>query len=103
MFFDCIQNHKNKTQNWKGEIKKFINYGSHYEIFVESRSSISLLFGKTSRGGFACIPDFEAGCHIVDLNNLVWNTEKLVSSLGKVDGITAANALYKLSKEGICI
>lgn len=103
MLFDCSQNLRNQTENWKGEIKKIINYGSHYEIFIDSRSSISLLFGKTSRGGFACIPDFEAGCHLVDLKNLAWNTEKLVSTLGKVDGITVANALYKLSNQGFYI
>lgn len=103
MLFNCIQTHENQIENWKGEIKRITNYGSHYEIFIESRSSILLIFGKTSRGGFACIPDFEAGCHLVELNNLTWNTEKLVSSLGKVDGITAANALYKLSNEGFSI
>ena len=99
MLFNCEQKLENEIETWKGEIKKIINYGSHYEIFIESRSSILLVFGKTSRGGFACIPDFEAGCHLVDLRNIAWNTEKLVSALGRVDGITSAAALYKLSKE----
>ena len=99
MLFNCEQKLGNRIETWKGEIKNIINYGSHYEIFIESRSSILLLFGKTSRGGFACIPDFEAGCHLIELKNIAWNTEKLVSALGKVDGITSAAALHKLSEE----
>ena len=56
-----------------------------------------VLFGKTSRGGFACIPDFGTGCHLTDLKNKFWNTEKLIEVLGKVDGTTVATALYALA------
>lgn len=98
MVFDCEVKENNKNSKWKGTIERFANYGSHYEIFIESRSSIMVIFGKTSRGNFACIPDFEAGCHLIELKNKFWNTEKLVSAMGKVDGITVANALCKLTE-----
>jgi len=92
---------KNKIEKWSGNINRFINYGSHYEIFIESRSSILILLGRTSSGGFACMPDFQAGCHLVSLDDILWNTEKLTNVLGKVDGITAATALCNLSQKCI--
>ena len=95
MIFDC----KMDSEQWQGKIKKFIDYGSHFEIFIESRSSILILFGRTSLGGFACIPDFQAGCHLTNLKDKFWNTEKLSSVLGNVDGITVATALYQLSEK----
>lgn len=95
MTFEC----KMDSERWQGKIKKFIDYGSHFEIFIESRSSILILFGKTSLGGFACIPDFQVGCHLTNLKDKFWNTEKLSSVLGNVDGITVATALYQLSQE----
>lgn len=101
MLFKCKMEAANEIESWSGYIKRFINYGSHYEIFIESRSSILILFGRSSSGGFACIPDFQAGCHLVSLNDIFWNTEKLSAVLGKVDGITAATALYQLFQKCI--
>lgn len=99
MVFECINKMSKKTERWTGKITGFKNYGSHYEIRIESRSSILVLLGKTSQGGFACMPDFQAGCHLVDVKDKFWNTEKLTSTLGKVDGITVSSALYALSDE----
>jgi hypothetical protein len=101
MFFECKLEFDNQVEHWNGCIKRFINYGSHYEIFIESRSSILVLFGRSSSGGFACIPDFQAGCHLTDLDNKFWNTEKLSAVLGKVDGTTVASALHKLFQKCI--
>ena len=101
MFFECELEYGNQIERWNGCIKRLINYGSHYEIFIESRSSILVLFGKSSSGGFACIPDFQAGCYLTNINNKFWNTEKLTAVLGKVDGITVASALHKLFQKCI--
>ena len=97
MLFKCINQTETKNENWSGVITKCVKFIGYYEIMIESRSSIMVLFGKTSRGGFACIPDFGVGCHLVELENIFWNTEKLVEVLGKVDGITVATALYTLA------
>ena len=45
------------------------------------------------------MPDFGAGCHLVNLKDKFLNTEKLVKVLGKVDGITVATALYSMADE----
>lgn len=97
MVFECSNKTKNKNERWSGRIIGFKNYGTHYEIKIQSRSSILVLYGKTEHGAFACIPDFGAGCHLVNPKDLFWNTEQLVRVLGKVDGITVACALNVLA------
>lgn len=99
MIFECTRKLGKRTENWKGNITVFKNYGSHYEIRIESRSGILVLLGKSSNGGFACMPDFGAGCHLANLKDKFWNTEKLTEVLGNVDGITVASALYALADE----
>lgn len=88
---------KNNKETWNGTITMFKNQGDCYEFTIQSRSSIMVIFGKISRGYFACMPDFNVGCHLVNLNDAFWNTERLVTILGKVDGITVANALVSLA------
>lgn len=52
-----------------------------------------VLFGKTTQGAFACMPDFKAGCHLVNLRDIFLNTERLGEVIEKTDGITVACAL----------
>lgn len=98
MIFDCEMKIHKEIQKWRGNIKSFRKCNNCYEIFIDSRSTLRVIFGETSFGGFACIPDFEAGCHLINLSNKFWNTEKLISSIGNVDGITIGQALYELNK-----
>ncbi|WP_088188892.1 DUF6618 family protein [Desulfosporosinus sp. FKA] len=90
---------KYKKKSWPGLISMFKDDGTHYEFMVQSRSSIMVVFGKTSRGYFACMPDFDVGCHLANLNDIFWNTERLTAVLGVVDGVTVAAALQHLYKE----
>jgi len=43
MTFKCSYEH----QKWSGKIFKKHNYGSHFEIKIESRSDITVLFAQT--------------------------------------------------------
>lgn len=97
MLFECVKQSGKHKEKWLGSVTYLRNYGSHFELQIESRSSLMVLFGKTSRGFFASIPDFGSGCHLVDLDDIFWNTESLSRVLGKVDGITVATALYTLA------
>lgn len=99
MKFTCKHQTENEKEQWEGEITRYVEHNGLSEIMIKSRSSIMVLFGKTSRGGFACVPDFGAGCHLADLKDKFWNTEKLIEILGAVDGITVATALYTLADE----
>lgn len=99
MMFACQARFGRRTEQWNGTIVSFKKYGSHYEIRIDSRSSIAVIFGKTTCGGFACMPDFGAGCHLVDLKDHFWNTGQLTKVLGKVDGITVSTALCILADQ----
>lgn len=94
MLFECEKQAGKRKEKWPARIVCLKNYGSHFEIQIQSRSSLMVLFGETSRGYFASIPDFSVGCHLVDPLDIFWNTESLTRVLGKVDGITVATALY---------
>jgi hypothetical protein len=45
------------------------------------------------------LPDFNVGCHLVELNDVFWNTERLTEVLGVADGVTVASALLSLADE----
>jgi hypothetical protein len=94
--FECARKNGNKIERWTGIIPRITDHGNHYEIRIESRSGIMVIFGKVTRGGFACMPDHGVGCHLASLNDKYWNTESLVDVLGEIDGITVAEALYSL-------
>jgi hypothetical protein len=55
--------------------------------------SILILFGRTAFGYFACIPDFEDGCHLSHLKDVFWNNEQLTRIIDEVIGTTIAKAL----------
>lgn len=93
MTFTCSMKNGHKLEKWPGRIEWFKNFGSHYQMRIESRSGITVLFGKTSFGNFACMPDFEVGCHLASLDDEFYNIERLVSALNPVDGITVARTL----------
>lgn len=97
MEFTC----RNKKEIWKGTIEGLNKNDNYYEMVIKSRSSIYVVFGTCERGGFACIPDYNAGCYLVHLKDIFWNTEKLIEALGRIDGITVATALYTLSENNI--
>jgi len=86
-----------KDEEWKGMVTNFVQHSNIYEFWIQSRSSIMVVFGTTSRGGFACMPDFRVGCHLTNLRDKFWNTEQLVDVLGEVDGVTVSAALYSLA------
>lgn len=97
MTFECIWKTPNRYDRWNGAVTCMKNWGSHYEILIESRSTIKVIIGRSTSGAFACIPDYDAGCHLSDLNDIFWNKERLTKILGKVDGITVAYALQSIA------
>lgn len=91
---------ENGIEKWSGLIVNIINHGSHYEMRIESRSGIMVLFGESRSGYFACIPEWEAGCHLAHPSDVFWNTEQLANAMGnKVDAITVACALKAIASK----
>lgn len=99
MDFECIWEYDGNRDVWQGRIMSLENHASHYEMRIESRSSLRVIFGRSSTGGFACLPDHRISCHLAHLKDCFWNTEQLISILGDVDGITVARALYRIAEE----
>ena len=95
--FECVWKTKNRCERWPATITYMKNYGSHYEFQIVSRSSIRVIIGRSTSGNFACIPDYDVGCHLSDLCDIFWNSERLTKGLGKVDGITVAYALKAIA------
>ena len=94
--FMCSNGDKDHStsESWEARIEYIKNYGSHYEMRIQSfYGSVLILFGKTAFGYFACIPDFQAGCHLSYLKDTFWNTEQLTRIVDEVTGITVAQAL----------
>jgi hypothetical protein len=98
MIFSCFYHWEGgERESWTGKIDYIHNYGGHYEIFILSRSSIRVFIGKSSRGIFACMPDFHASCHLSSPNDVFYNKEKLIYAMDNaIDGATIAYALEKL-------
>ena len=96
--FECTMKTEKKTQKWSGMITKLTEFGSHYEFKIESRSGFIVVIGKTNCGNFACIPDYDVGCHLSTLDDLFWNSERLCEIMNKVDAITVAHALQAIAE-----
>ena len=79
-------------------ITSLTKFGSHYELKIVSRSGFIVVIGKTNYGNFACIPDYDVGCHLGNLKDLFWNSERLCAIMNKVDGITVAYALQAVAE-----
>lgn len=96
--FECTMKKGKKIETWSGMITNLSKFGSHYEFKIESRSGFIVVIGKTNYGNFACIPDYDAGCHLSKLKDLFWNSERLCGIMNRVDAITVAHALQAVAE-----
>ena len=99
MYFKCSHTWENgQTESWDGQIVSINNYGRYCEINILSRSSLHLIFGKYSYGLFACSP-YYGGTYLSNrLDDVFYNTERLIKVFDNiVDGVTAACALKTIA------
>jgi hypothetical protein len=101
MHFKCSHTWEcGKTDVWQGHIDSLIDYGNYCEIFISSRSSIHLIFGKYSYGLFVVSPYYGGSYLSYRLDDIFFNTERLIKIFDNVvDGITAAMALSAVSRK----
>jgi hypothetical protein len=97
--FHCREKIGRRYECWSGIIHRFINYGSHYEIYVSSRSGFVFLVGKYVNGSFISIPAFNVGASLADYGDYFWNNEQLSSIMNRVDAATVAEALRTLKNQ----
>ncbi len=96
--FHCREKIGTHYEQWDGHIKQIQNYGSHYEIQIESRSAFLSIVGKYINGAFISIPAFGVGCDISYYSDYYWNKEHLSRFMNPVDAATVAEALRVLNK-----
>jgi hypothetical protein len=96
--FHCREKIGRKFEEWNGYVESICNYGSHYEIQVESRSSFIFMVGNYVNGNFISIPAFGVGCDLSSYSDYFWNNEKLARLMSHVDAATIAEALRTLNK-----
>ena len=89
--------HRNKS--WEASISVFRRYDTYYEFMIQHNLSILVVFGRTSKGYVACLPDFNASCYLFTLNDLSFNSERLINLLGVANGVTIASALLFLAEK----
>ncbi|MCR6547031.1 hypothetical protein NVS47_16195 [Dehalobacterium formicoaceticum] len=95
--FECHQKIGKHFEHWSGAITRFINHGSHYEIYISSRSGFVFIVGEYLNGAFISIPAFNVGSDLADYGDYFWNNERLASIMNPVDAATIAEALRTLN------
>ena len=94
--FHCHEKIGRRYERWSGTVTRIINHGSHYEIYVSSRSGFVFIVGQYLSGGFISIPAFNIGANLADYDDYFWNNEQLASIMNRVDAATVAQALRTL-------
>lgn len=97
--FNCSELIGTAIQKWDGYVNAVHDYGSHYEIQIESRSGFSFIVGKCMSGNFISIPLLSVGCHLSHFSDYFWNNENLARIINPIDAATVAEALRLLSKK----
>ena len=97
--FRCHETIGKQLEHWTGMVTRLINYGSHYEISIDSRSGFFFLVGHCVNGSFISIPAFNIGSDLADYSDYFWNNERLSSIMNPVDAATVAEALRCLKTQ----
>jgi hypothetical protein len=101
LIFHCREKVGNRYQQWSGYIKLIHNYGSHFEIHIQSRSGFIFMIGKYQYGAFISIPAFGVGCELASYSDYFWNYECLTKLMNQIDAITVAEALRYLNRNNL--
>jgi len=97
--FHCKEMIGKQLQTWNGKVTRLVNYGSHYEISIDSRSGFFFLVGHCVNGNFISIPAFNIGSDLADYSDYFWNNERLSDIMNPVDAATVAEALRCLKTQ----
>lgn len=99
MIFRCVGRQDGKTESWKGSLR-VLKDGNPCEAEAEARGSyFHLIVGKHSYGNFVCIPNWNVGTELAELDDIFWNEERLreYTSLRNVDACSVAAAINSLA------
>lgn len=106
--FTCQHKWPNgEHETWDGKITNVIEFGSHVQFRISSRSGFNVITGNYTAGTFLMIETYAAGLGLAYPNDLFYNKEKVLyyseqngGQINTVDGITAVYALEALAQAG---
>ncbi len=99
IIFPCVGKRDGKTESWKGRLR-ILKTGNPCEAEAEARGSyFHLIVGKHSYGNFVCIPNWNVGTELAELDDIFWNEERLrdYTVLKNADACSVAAALNSLA------
>jgi len=99
--FHCQEKIGKRYERWSGAVTGLVNHGSHYEVFINSRSGFIFMVGEYANGHFISVPAFNVGADLADYGDYFWNNERLASVMNKVDAATIAEALRTLKANNL--
>lgn len=97
--FPCGEKQDGRTEFWEGRLR-ILKAGNPCEAVIEARGSyFHLIVGKHSYGNFICIPNWNVGTELADLDDIFWNKERLrdYTSLRNTDACSVAAAVNSLA------
>lgn len=100
MVYNCYNSKAKRIseKTWIAEIFNLSINRNHYEMDVTGRgSNFHIIFGKSQKRGYICIPEWDVGCQLASLEDSFWNKEQLEKQLGTVDAITVATAIKEVA------
>lgn len=88
-----------KPRSWEGEII-VIRDGNPCEAEINARGSyFHVIAGKYRYGNFMCIPNWNTGTDMADMENIHWNRERLLGTgMREVDAYSLAAGIAALGK-----
>lgn len=101
MEYTCYNKKARKEENrhWMGKIESYEKRPDGFEAHITGRgSSFYCIVGEMEYGNYLCIPRWNVGSELADLEDTFWNQEALGRQLSKVDSITVTNGIDAIAK-----
>lgn len=98
--FSCTCNYlSGHSRHWKGTWSETGASRDFCELHISARGSLfTVIFGSSSSGNWACIPELGIGAPLSCLSDVFWNFEKLSRLASRPDAATIAYALADYEK-----
>lgn len=97
--YECHGSKGMRPRGWSGEIK-VLSLKEPYEVEISARGScFHLILGKHMYGNYMCLPNWNIGSEMSEMQDRFWNWERLKNAgMKSVDACSVANALVVLSE-----
>ena len=90
---------KTQKKYYEGRIRPLQFDHEPYEMSLEACGYyFHLIFGRQINGHFLCIPNWQFGCELANLDNISWNTDALTRDKSRLKSQCVAAIVWALSE-----